>query len=225
MLIVIEDVLDSETAHHWAHRLQAGDWIDGRSSAGTLARLVKSNEQLRPDSDLARELGGQLLARLGRHPGFVSAALPEQILPPRFNRYRDGGHYGLHVDAAVMPFGERSLRSDLSATLFLAEPDTYDGGELCIETEFGAQPVKLPAGHMVLYPSSSLHEVRPVTRGERLAAFFWIQSLVRDGSARTLLYDLDGAIQQLTPALDGDDARLLTLTGVYHNLLRRWASP
>lgn len=225
MLIVLEDVLEPDTAADWARRLQAADWTDGRHSAGTLARQVKSNEQLRPDSELALELGRQLLARLGRHPGFLSAALPEQILPPRFNRYRNGGRYGLHVDAAVMHLGDRSVRSDLSATLFLADPDSYEGGELCIETEFGAQQVKLSAGQLVLYPSSSLHEVRPVSRGERLAAFFWIQSLVRDGAARALLYDLDQTIQQLTPALDADDRRLVALTGVYHNLLRRWATP
>ncbi|MFO1493540.1 MAG: Fe2+-dependent dioxygenase [Lysobacterales bacterium] len=228
MLIVLEDVLSPALARAWAERLRGGEWRDGRASAGSLAAAVKSNQQLREDSALARELGQQLLARLGRHPGFLSAALPERILPPRFNRYGEGARYGLHVDAAVMHYGvdgAQTLRSDLSATLFLAEPDSYEGGELCIETEFGAQQVKLPAGQLVLYPSSSLHEVRAVTRGERLAAFFWIQSLVRDGSARSLLYDLDQSLQQLRPTLAADDARLVALTGVYHNLLRRWASP
>ena len=156
---------------------------------------------------------------------FVSAALPRRIYPPKFNRYADGGDYGAHVDSAVMrwPGTDLSLRSDLSATLFLSEPDSYDGGALEIEGAAGLQTVKLEAGDLVLYPSGSLHRVTPVTRGVRLAAFFWIESLVGDAGARTLLFELDQAIQQVTPALPADDPGLLQLTGVYHNLLRRWA--
>jgi PKHD-type hydroxylase len=170
-------------------------------------------------------LGNHILRKLAANTAFISAALPERIYPPKFNRYQDGGAYGAHVDSAVMqvPGTQISVRSDLSATLFLAEPDEYDGGELEIESAFGIQAVKLEAGDMVLYPSSSLHRVTPVTRGARIASFFWIQSLVSDEAARTLLFDLDQAIQGLTVSAGRDHPDLLKLTGVYHNLLRRWA--
>ena len=227
MLITIDDVLDPSSVRRLRELLDAADWIDGRITAGSLATTVKRNQQLDVESDLAVSLGNQLLRVLGNHPLFLSAALPEKIVPPRFNRYADGGNFGTHVDSAIMRVerANLTLRSDLSATLFLSDPDEYDGGELLIETPFGAQSVKLPAGALVLYPSSSLHQVTPVTRGARTCAFFWIQSLVRDEGERTLLFDLDQNLQQLRAQLPAEDQRLLALHGVYHNLLRRWASP
>ena len=226
MLITIDNVLDLVDVRRFRELLDAADWIDGRITAGSLATTVKHNQQLEIDSDLAASLGNHLLRVLGSHPLFLSAALPEKIVPPRFNRYADGGSFGTHVDAAIMRVerANLTLRSDLSATLFLCDPDEYDGGELLIETTFGAQPVKLPAGSLVLYPSSSLHQVTPVTRGARTCAFFWVQSLVRDDGERALLFDLDQNLQQLRAQLPADDQRLLALHGVYHNLLRRWAS-
>jgi PKHD-type hydroxylase len=225
MLISIENVLGKDEVRHFRDQLDAADWQDGTTTAGTLARGVKRNLQLADGSALAIALGNQILGRLGRHPEFISAALPQRIYPPKFNCYRDGGSSGAHVDRALMqiPGTNLTLRTDLSATLFLAEPDEYEGGELEIEGPFGVQAVKLEAGDMVLYPSSSLHRVTPVTAGARLAAFFWIQSLVQDEGERSLLYDLDQSIQGLTASGRRDDPDLLRLTGVYHNLLRRWA--
>lgn len=227
MLTLIEQVLTKDEVRQFRVHLDADDapWQDGALTAGSLARSTKHNQQLPDGIEPALGLGEHILRALGRHPLFVSAALPNKIHPPKFNRYAGGGTYGAHVDSAVMalPGTQARLRSDLSATLFLAEPDEYDGGELQIETAFGAQAVKLEAGDLVLYPSSSLHRVTPVTRGARVASFFWIESLVADDGARSLLFDLDRAIQGVTPALTPDDANLLTLTGVYHNLLRRWA--
>jgi PKHD-type hydroxylase len=224
MLITIENVLSKDEVRSFRARLDQGDWQEGTRTAGTLARNVKQNQQLADGAELAVSLGQHILRRLGQVPLFISAALPNKIYPPKFNRYADGGTYGVHVDSAVMqiPGTSQSMRSDLSATLFLSEPDEYDGGELEIEDAFGAQAVKLEAGDLVLYPSSSLHRVTPVTRGARVASFFWIESLVRDDGARTLLFDLDQAIQGLTPKVAPDDAHLLKLTGTYHNLLRRW---
>jgi PKHD-type hydroxylase len=225
MLIPIEGVLTKAEVRQFRQLLDAAEWQDGLKTAGTLARSVKRNLQLEDGSALAVELGNRILRKLGNNPLFISAALPSRIYPPKFNRYADGGTYGPHVDSAVMqvPGTSVSVRSDLSATLFLAEPDEYDGGELQIEGPFGIQAVKLEAGDMVLYPSSSLHQVTPVTAGARVASFFWIQSMVHDDSARTLLFDLDQAIQGMTGAVAPDDPRLLKLTGVYHNLLRLWA--
>lgn len=225
MLIPIERVLSKEEVAQFRTRLDQADWQDGLQTAGTLARSVKRNQQLEDGSELAVGLGNHILRKLGSHPAFISAALPDKIYPPKFNRYADGGTYGAHVDSALMqvPGSNITVRSDLSATLFLSEPDEYDGGELEIEGPFGVQAVKLAAGDMVLYPSSSLHRVTPVTRGARIASFFWIQSLVADEGERALLFDLDRAIQGLTPSLPADDGNLLKLTGVYHNLLRRWA--
>lgn len=227
MLLVIEQLLDATTVADWRQRLQCAHWCDGRATAGGAARSVKANQQLDDRDPLALELGQQLLGLLGRHPQFLSAALPERIHPPRFNRYADGGHYGTHVDAAIMHVAAqgRSLRSDLSATLFLCEPEDYDGGELQVETPFGLQSVKLAAGDLVLYPSSSLHRVTPVSRGARIAAFLWLQSLVREDAARGLLYELDQRIQSLATRAAADDADVAGLTSVYHNLLRRWAQP
>lgn len=224
MLITIEDVLSKDDVRAFRAKLDQADWQDGARTAGSLARNVKQNQQLADGSDLAVALGQHILRQLGQQPLFISAALPNKIYPPKFNRYADGGTYGVHVDSAVMqiPGTGQSMRSDLSATLFLSEPDEYDGGELEIEDTFGAQAVKLEAGDLVLYPSSSLHRVAPVTGGARVASFFWIESLVRDDGERTMLFDLDQAIQGLTPKVAADDAHLLKLTGTYHNLLRRW---
>jgi PKHD-type hydroxylase len=224
MLITIENVLSKDDVHAFRAKLDQADWQDGAHTAGSLARNVKQNQQLADGSDLALALGQHILRQLGQQPLFISAALPNKVYPPKFNRYADGGTYGVHVDSAVMqiPGTGQSMRSDLSATLFLSEPDEYDGGELEIEDTFGAQAVKLEAGDLVLYPSSSLHRVAPVTRGARVASFFWIESLVRDDGERTMLFDLDQAIQGLTPKVPADDAHLLKLTGTYHNLLRRW---
>ena len=225
MLITIDNVLSKDEVRQFRAHLDAAAWNDGVDSAGTLARSVKHNQQLDDDAEVAAGLRNHLLRQLGSHPLFISAALPRKIYPPKFNRYAGGGAYGTHVDSAVMhiPGTGLSLRSDLAATLFLAEPDEYDGGELEIDGAFGVQAVKLAAGDMVLYPSSSLHRVTPVTRGARVASFFWIESLVGDDAERTLLFDLDQAIQQLTPVLAADQENLLRLTGIYHNLLRRWA--
>jgi PKHD-type hydroxylase len=225
MLITIENVLDKNEVRRFQDWLGRADWQDGASTGGTLARQVKHNQQLADDAEVAVSLGQHILRSLAGNPVFISAALPRKIYPPKFNRYQHGGTYGAHVDSAVMqiPGTHMSLRSDLAATLFLAEPDDYDGGELEIEGEFGVQAVKLPAGDMVLYPASSLHRVAPVTRGARLASFFWVESLVADDANRSLLFDLDQSIQQLSARLDANDRQVLKLTGVYHNLLRRWA--
>jgi PKHD-type hydroxylase len=225
VLIPIDHVLGKPEVRQFRDLLDRAEWADGLKTAGTLASAVKRNEQLEEGAEPAVSLGNHILRRLATNPDFVSAALPHRIYPPRFNRYRGGGAYGAHVDSALMqvPGTNVTVRSDLSATLFLSEPDEYDGGELEIEGPFGIQAVKLEAGDMVLYPSSSLHRVTTVTRGARVAAFFWIQSHVQDEAARTLLYDLDQAIQGLTPAHSPDDPHLLKLTGVYHNLLRRCA--
>lgn len=225
MLTTIEQVLDKDEVRQFRGYLDQAEWQDGAGTGGTLARQVKRNRQLDDASEVAISLGNHILRALGRNPLFISAALPRKIYPPKFNRYEGGETYGTHVDSAVMqmPGSHLNLRTDLSATLFLSEPDEYDGGELQIETEFGPQAIKLGAGDMVLYPASSLHRVTPVTRGARVASFFWIESLVGDEGERALLFDLDQAIQQLTPALPADDARLLKMTNVYHNLLRRWA--
>jgi PKHD-type hydroxylase len=225
MLITIENVLSKDEVRQFRAHLDQAAWQDGAVSAGTLARHVKSNQQLDESAEPAISLGNHLLRKLGADPLFISAALPRKIYPPRFNRYAGGGAYGTHVDSAVMqiPGTALSMRADLSATVFLAEPDEYEGGELEIEGQFGAQAVKLGAGGMVLYPSSSLHRVAPVTAGARVASFLWIESLVGDEADRTLLFDLDQSIQKLTPALEAHQGDLLRLTGIYHNLLRRWA--
>lgn len=225
MLIAIEDVLSREEVAQFRARLDQADWQDGAVTAGTLAQAVKRNQQIEDGGALATSLGNHILRKLSAHARFIAAALPSKIYPPKFNRYADGGAYGAHVDSAIMqvPGTNVTVRSDLSATLFLSEPDEYEGGELEIEASFGVQTVKLDAGDMVLYPSSSLHRVAPVTRGVRVASFFWIESLVRDEGERTLLFDLDQAIQGLTSMLPAGDVHLLKLTGVYHNLLRRCA--
>lgn len=225
MLITIDNVLSKDEVRQFRAYLDAATWNDGAASAGTLARAVKHNEQLDDDAEPAASLRNHLLRQLGNHPLFISAALPRKIYPPKFNRYTGGAGYGTHIDSALMhiPGTGMNLRSDLAATLFLADPVEYDGGELEVDGPFGVQALKLAAGDMVLYPASSLHRVTPVTRGARLASFFWIESLVADDANRTLLFDLDQTIQKLTPALAKEQENLLRLTGIYHNLLRRWA--
>ena len=225
MLIVIPQVLDASLVTAFRTQLSEAAWTDGRETAGNLSHRVKQNLQLPAQDPTSIALGQQLVRLLSLHPLFLSAALPNLIYPPLFNCYREGGHYGTHVDGSIMPLPDgRLLRSDLSATLFLREPDEYEGGELTIETAFGAQAVKLAAGDMVLYPSTSLHNVSPVTQGERVCAFFWVQSLVADTQQRTLLFDLDQSIQLLrSTARDEQMQAIVQLTGVYHNLLRQLA--
>jgi PKHD-type hydroxylase len=224
MLLHIEKVLDTAAIARMRARLDAADWTDGRETVGTQGAQVKRNQQLPDASPVRMELGREVLAASARHPEFHAATLPARILPPRFNRYANGGHYGTHIDGAVMALADGSqLRSDIACTLFLADPDSYDGGELIIEDTWGEHEVKLSAGDAIVYPASSLHRVEPVTRGARVAAFFWIQSLVRDEAQRRTLLQLDTAIRQLTTGGAGADA-IRQLTGVYHNLLRQWSN-
>ena len=230
MLIRIPEVLTHEQVAHVRGRLDAaaGAWVDGRATAGHQGAQVKRNLQIAEDSPVARELGTVILGALERHPLFLSAALPSSVYPPMFNRYEaDGGmHFGRHIDGAVrlVPGMGMKIRTDVSATLFLSPPEDYDGGELQVEDTYGGHSVKLPAGDLVLYPASSVHRVTPVTRGSRVASFFWIQSLVRDDAQRALLFDLDMALIRLTQDAAGHEA-LVSLTGCYHNLLRMWATP
>ncbi len=225
MLIAILDVLDAAGVARVRALIDQAEWIDGNATSGPQSALAKRNEQLPEDSAAAREAGGMVLDALGRSALFVAAALPLKVFPPLFNRYAGGQDFGLHVDNAIrMKRGtDFRIRSDLSATLFLDDPETYDGGELVIEDQFGPQSVKLAAGDMVLYPASSLHRVTPVTRGVRTASFFWLQSMVRDDGARRILFDLDQGVQAVAAAQGQGDPATVRLTGVYHNLLRRWA--
>lgn len=224
MLLHIPNILDDkQVASLRQQLLSSKHWVDGRETVGSQGAQVKNNQQLADDSQLKQQLGQQILSALGQNPLFFAAALPLRILPPRFNRYRGGGNYGFHVDGAVMrqANGEQ-LRSDLSCTLFLNEPDDYEGGELVVSDTYGEHDVKLPAGDAILYPSSSLHCVQPVTQGERLASFFWVQSMVRDEAKRRLLLEMDTAITRLTET-GADRQAVVQLTGSYHNLLRRWS--
>jgi PKHD-type hydroxylase len=224
MLLSIPDVLTPEQVASARARLDAADWQDGRLTAGHQAIQAKDNQQLPEDHPIAREIGQLVLGALQRNALFMSAALPLHVYPPMFNRYAGGQQFGNHVDNAIrqVPGTPHRLRTDLSATLFFRDPEEYDGGELCVEDTYGVHRVKLPAGDMVLYPSTSLHHVTPVTRGARVASFFWIQSLVRDDGQRTLLFDLDTAIQRITVDIP-DHPAAVQLTGVYHNLLRQWS--
>ena len=224
MLVEIPEVLTAEQVAHARRLLDAADWVDGRVTAGRQSALVKDNEQLPEDHPVAGELGDMIIGALQNSALFASAALPLRVFPPLFNRYKGGQSFGNHVDNAIRQITGTPLRirTDLSATLFLAQPDEYDGGELVVEDTYGVHTVKLPAGHMVLYPSTSLHHVKPVSRGARLASFFWIQSMLRDDGERTLLFDLDNAIQRLTMESPGHPVAV-QLTAVYHNLVRRWA--
>ncbi len=223
MLLHVPAVLTPSQVAEMRTALDAAEWTDGRQTVGVQGAQVKRNLQLPEASPLRADLGRQILAALSRNPLFFAAALPLKTLPPRFNRYQGGGEYGFHVDGAVMRAdGELQVRSDLSCTLFLSGPDEYEGGELVISDTYGEHGVKLQAGDLILYPSSSLHRVTPVTRGARVAAFFWIQSMVRDGEQRRMLFEMDTAIEALRRS-QADNAAVLQLTGVYHNLLRRWA--
>ena len=225
MLIAIPDVLDAAGVARVRGIVDAADWIDGNATSGAQSALAKRNEQLPEESDAAREAGALVLDALAASPLFVAAALPLKVFPPLFNRYAGGQAFGAHVDNAIRirRGSDFRIRSDLSATLFLEDPDAYDGGELVIEDRFGPQTVKLPAGHLALYPASSLHRVTPVTRGTRVASFFWIQSMVHDDGERAILFELDGAVQAVAAAQGQGDDAVVRLTGVYHNLLRRWA--
>lgn len=224
MLIDIANVFTADEVDEMRTRLLAEPWVDGKVTAGQRSARDKFNRQLNEDSALGVLFGQRILARLSENALFMSAALPKRIYPPLFNRYSGGEAFGFHIDNAIRGIkGVRErVRTDLSATLFLTDPQTYDGGELVIRDTFGERSVKLPAGHLVLYPGTSVHKVNPVTRGERVAAFFWIESLVREDSQRSLLLDMDVAIQRLN-AKQADDESLLQLSGVYHNLLRRWS--
>ena len=225
MLTVIPDLLDAAHVERIRVLMVGGQWVDGNVTSGHQSALAKRNMQLPEDAPEAQQAGQIVLEALGRSPLFIAAALPLKIFPPLFNSYEGGQAFGVHVDNAVRVQAGTGfrVRSDLSITVFLEDPQSYDGGELTIETNFGVQQVKLPAGHAVLYPSSSLHRVEPVTRGRRTASFFWIQSMVRDDAARQMMFDLDSSIQALAVDLGHDNAQVIRLTGVYHNLLRRWA--
>jgi len=224
MLLPIPDVLSAAEVTQFREALARADWADGRVTAGAQAAQVKHNLQLTEEHPVARELGDVILRKLARHPLFTSAALPLKVFPPLFNKYEGGGNFGMHIDTAVRytSLPPHRVRTDISATLFLAGPEEYDGGELTVEDTYGVHKVKLPAGHLILYPATSLHEVKPVTRGARIAAFFWVQSMVRDDAKRQMLFDMDNAIQRLNRDVPNHPSAV-QLTGVYHNLLRTWA--
>jgi PKHD-type hydroxylase len=224
MLLTIPDLLSPEQVEEIRRKLDSADWVDGRVTAGHQSTLAKNNMQVPEGHPVAKEVGELILQTLGQNPLFVSAALPVKVFPPLFNRYSGGQSFGTHIDNAIrhLKGTTHRVRSDLSATLFFSNPEEYDGGELVVEDTYGIHSVKLPPGHMVLYPSSSLHNVRPVTRGARVSSLFWIQSMVRDDGARTLLFDLDNVTQRIT-AEQIDSPNAIRLTGIYHNLLRRWA--
>ena len=225
MLIEIPGLLSAEEVAVAVATLLDQPWVDGKVTAGQRSARAKNNRQLSEDAPVAIRLGEQILSRLSDNALFMSAALPKKIYPPLFNRYSGGEAFDWHIDNAIRGLkGVRErVRTDISATLFLADPASYDGGELVIRDTFGEHAVKLPAGHLLIYPGSSLHKINPVTRGERIASFFWIESLVREDSQRQLLLDMDVAIQRLT-AQHADDHALLQLSGAYHNLLRRWSN-
>jgi PKHD-type hydroxylase len=225
MLVCVPNVLSKAEVAEFRGIMDGVAWEDGRSTAGAQSALVKDNEQLPPDGEVSRKLGTRVIKALTASPLFISAAIPRHIFPPLFNRYATGKHFGVHVDNAVRgdPLTGLRIRTDLSVTLFLSEPDEYDGGELIVEDYYGSHEVKLPAGDLVLYPATSLHTVTPITRGARVASFFWLQSMVRDGHARSMIFDLDHAIQGLVKRLGNGDAEVVKLTGIYHNLIRYWA--
>jgi PKHD-type hydroxylase len=225
MLVCIPDVLSKQEVAEFRSIMDAATWEDGRSTAGAQSALVKKNEQLPPNGEAARALGQRIVKALTANPLFISAAIPLRIFPPLFNRYGPGHHFGIHVDNAVRgdPLTGLRIRTDMSVTLFLSEPDEYDGAELIVEDYYGSHEVKLPAGHLVLYPASSLHMVTPITRGTRVASFFWLQSMVRDERARAMIFDLDNTIQTLVQRLGRDDPETVKLSGIYHNLIRYWA--
>ena len=221
MLLTIPGVLDAQEAASFRQALDAAEWGDGRATAGYLSQRVKDNEQLREDHPLARQLGTRILDVLERNQTFLSAALPLKIVPPLFNRYQTGKTYGRHVDGGMRPVGHNRVRTDLSATLFLSPPESYDGGELMVEDGAGERGFKLQPGDLLLYPATSVHRVAPVTQGTRLAAFFWVQSMVRSNEQRALLFQLDNALRLLGRDVP-DHPSLVEMMGVYHNLIRQW---
>jgi PKHD-type hydroxylase len=223
MLISIPDVLSAEQVAEARRRLDAAEWVDGRVTAGHQGAHVKHNRQLAANSEAGRALGETILRALSANPLFMSAALPLHVLAPTFNRYESGEAFGNHVDGAMrfLPNGQR-MRTDLSCTLFLSGPEEYDGGELIVDDFFGSKRVKLPAGHMILYPSTSVHQVTPVTRGARVSSFFWLQSMIRDNAQRAMLFEMDMALQRLSADAGATHPSVIQLTGMYHNLLRMW---
>jgi PKHD-type hydroxylase len=227
MLIQVPEVLSDAQVSDVRRLIDGAEWVDGNVTSGAQAALAKRNRQLAEDSPAAKRAGEIVLDALGRQPLFMAAALPAKVWSPLFNRYAGGEQFGVHVDNAVRlkRSGMERLRSDLSATLFLSDPDSYEGGELTVEDTYGAHSVKLAAGDLILYPASSLHHVTPVTRGERVASFFWVQSMVRDEAQRRVLFDLDLSVQRLAGELGQAHASVVALTGTYHNLLRMWADP
>jgi PKHD-type hydroxylase len=224
MLLHVPDVLTTDEVAHFRATLKDVDWADGRVTAGAQAARVKNNRQLTEDHPVARQLGEIVLRKLAHNALFTSATLPLKVFPPLFNCYEGGGNFGMHIDTAVRftSVAPHRVRTDVSATLFLSAPEEYDGGELVVDDTYGMHKAKLPAGHMILYPASSVHQVSPVTRGARIAAFFWIQSMVRDDARRALLFEMDNAIQRLNKDVPSHQS-VVQLTGVYHNLLRSWA--
>ena len=229
MLLVIPKVFARVQVRELRAALDGAEWVDGRVTAGHQSAQAKQNSQIPEGHPVAREVGDLILQALGSHPLFRSAALPLKVFPPLFNRYAGGQTFGTHVDNSIRTHAASGgrIRTDLSCTLFFSDPEEYDGGELVVEDTYGSKSVKLPAGDMVLYPSTSLHHVTPVTRGARVSSFFWLQSMIRDDTRRTLLFDLDTAIQRLTTSEHAEDesvkASTVQMTGVYHNLLRQWA--
>lgn len=224
MMLHVPGVLTRDEVAEIRRRLDATNWVDGRETVGPQGALVKRNRQLPETSPVALELGNAILQALARQPLYFSAALPLRTVPPLFNRYEGGEHYGDHIDGSVrsVPGSPQRLRTDVSCTLFLTEPEDYDGGELVVVDSYGTHEVKLPAGDLILYPSTSVHRVEPVTRGARVCSFFWVQSLVRDDWQRSMLYELDRNIQSLRERV-GDGPEIVGLTGHYHNLLRQWS--
>jgi PKHD-type hydroxylase len=224
MILDIPNVLSAEQVSEARQLLASADWVDGRVTAGHQGARVKENQQIPATHPVAQQVGGMILNALSKNPLFFAAALPLHILPPMFNRYSGGQQFGTHVDGSIrtVPGTNHKIRTDLSCTLFFAGPDEYEGGELVVEDTYGAKSVKLPAGHMILYPATSLHHVKPVTGGTRLCSFFWIQSMIRDDARRSLLFDLDLGIQRIS-ADHPEHPSTVQLAGVYHNLLRQWA--
>jgi PKHD-type hydroxylase len=225
MLICVPDVLSKTAVAEFRGAMDNAAWEDGRSTAGAQSAQVKKNDQLPPNGELSRTLGERVVKALVANALFVSAAIPRHIFPPLFNRYGVGQHFGLHIDNAIRgdPLTGSRIRTDLSITLFLSEPDEYDGGELIVEDYYGTHAVKLPAGHLVLYSATSLHTVTPIVSGQRVASFMWLQSMIRDAQARSMIFDLDNAIQGLVVQLGRNDSQVVKLTGLYHNLIRYWA--
>lgn len=225
MIHHIPHVLHVEQVQYFRERLKQATWTDGRTTTGNLAALVKNNQQLPVDHPIAKELGQHILDALAQHPLFLSAALPLDIMPPFFNQYEISQAFGFHVDNAIrhMPHSNQRIRTDLSCTLFLSDPTEYDGGELVIEDTYGYHEAKLPAGDMILYPSTSLHEVSAITSGCRVASFFWLQSMIRDDSNRHMLFQLDQSIQSLRAEQGNQHPQVVQLTSLYHNLIRKWA--